>query len=241
MRRKRAEQVIRELRRQPAITWVFVGSIVVVIARTALLSVPEVFPGGARIGEVLFDLAITYIAAWMFNLLVVVLPQLRGRDRVLDAAGRVISRLSEVGLRMPTAMVEGARTQASGQSLPSEEWLTSIGRRLSLGAPSPLRVPAGVAMRPATWQEWVSHSVGQVESLNASLVPYFPFLEVDLIGLVNNVVLSDFVERGREIARLPTPVEGDMSSLARPLADFITACAALREYYNREVVQGGAG
>lgn len=237
MLRKRSKRLVRELGRQRAITAVLVGSLTLVIARTALLSTPEVFPGGARIGEVLFDLAMAYVAAWMFNLLVVVLPQLRNRDRVLDAAGQVISKLSDVGLRIPIAMAQSAQTQAAETTPPSEEWLTKTGKRLSLGAPSPLRVSAGVATRPATWQEWVAHVVAQVESLNASLVPYFPFLEVDLIGLVNRVVLSDFMERGREIAKLPTPPQGDLSSLAGPLAEFIRACAALHDYYGREVVQ----
>lgn len=232
---KRAERLLRELLKQRVVTGLFVASLVFVVARTALLSVRELFPGGARIGDVVFELAVAYIGAWMFNLLVVVLPRLRSRDRVLAAVGRVISKLADVGLRMPAAMAQGAQISTPGQAPPSEDWLTKTGKRLPLGGPSPLLVPDGVRMSPATWQEWVRDAVTRVESLNASLVPYLPFLEVELIGLVNEVVLSDFIDEGRGIAGLPRPVTGDMSSLARSLGAFMAACAALREYGEREI------
>lgn len=183
----------------------------------------------------MFELALAYIGAWMFNLLVVVLPRLRSRDRVLAAGGGLIRRLSGVGLAMPAILAEGAQTRVPQQAPPPEDWLTVIGQRLPFGGPSPLHVPEGMGARAATWQEWIGDAVAKVESLNASLIPYYPFLEIELIGLVNDVVLSDFVDEGRTLASLPAPVNGDMSSLGRPLAEFMTACAALRAYHEHEV------
>src|SRR3989442_1721310 len=92
-----ARRIGREIARQPVVTALFAVAVIFVIVRTALLSVPEVFPGGARIGEVLFELSVAYIAAWFFNLLVVVLPRRRSRDLVLAEAGNVILRLASVG------------------------------------------------------------------------------------------------------------------------------------------------
>jgi hypothetical protein len=228
--------IYRELMKQRVVTGLFVCSVLFVVVRTALLSVPELFPGGARIGEVVFELAIAYIGAWFFNLLVVVMPQLRSRTRVLAAVGRVITELADVGLAMPTDLARGAQVSVSGVTPPSVEWLTSTGKRLPLGGPSSLLVPDGVRMRSANWQEWVHAAVARIESLNASLVPYLPFLEIELIGLINEVVLSDFVDDGRKIANLQTPPTGDMSSLAPSLRKFITACEGLREYGEREAL-----
>lgn len=229
------KRLCRELLKQPTVTGLFVASVLFVVARTALLSVPQLFPGGARIGEVVFELAIAYIGAWLFNLLVVVLPQLRSRTRVLAAVGRVITKMADVGLTMPADLARGAQLQVPETTPPSEDWLTSTGKRLPLGGPSPLLVPDGVRMRSATWQEWVHDAVMRVESLNASLVPYLPFLEVELIGLVNEIVLSDFVDDGRKIVGLPRPVKGDMSSLAGPLRKFMAACDGLRKYGEQEI------
>ena len=48
VRRKRAGRLVRELLRERVVTGLFVGSIMFVIVRTALLYVRELFPGGAR-------------------------------------------------------------------------------------------------------------------------------------------------------------------------------------------------
>ncbi|HEY2577007.1 MAG TPA: hypothetical protein VGI74_11920 [Streptosporangiaceae bacterium] len=55
MRWQWVRAVLRELRKQPFVTGVFLASIVFVAARTALLSVPQAFPYGARIGDVIYQ------------------------------------------------------------------------------------------------------------------------------------------------------------------------------------------
>ncbi len=123
---KRAQRLVRELWRQRVVSLLFLGSVAFVIARTVLLSVHELFPGGAQIGEIIFDLAIAYIAAWIFNLLIVVMPQLDSRDRVLVAAGRLIDRLTEVGSAIPGTLARGARVKEP-QDGATVEWLTRVG------------------------------------------------------------------------------------------------------------------
>ena len=235
MRQIPARRVARELLKQRTVTGVFAGSAVFVIVHTVLLSVHELFPGGARIGDVAFELALAYIGAWIFNLLVIVVPRLHDRDRVLDGTGRLVSGICGVGLAMPVALARGAQIETPQEKVPSEEWLAAVGKRLPLDGPAPLVVPQGQRWRAATWQEWVRDAVVTVESLNALLVPDFPFLEVELIVLVNDVVLSNFITQGRMLASLPSGMSGDMSTLARPLAQFTEACASLRAYYEKEI------
>jgi hypothetical protein len=66
------------------------------------------------------------------------------------------------------------------------------------------------------------------------LIPYFPYFESELIRLANNAAMSTFVDQGRELAKVPIRT-GDMSAVARPLAEFITACRELRAYSDTQV------
>jgi hypothetical protein len=223
-------RLIRELWKERVVTVFFIASAVFVVARTALLSFHQFFPSGARIGDVIFELAIAYIGAWIFNLLVVVLPRIRSRDRVLGTVGRLLDRLSAVGLRIPATMARGAGREHPSEQIPSEQWLRLTGQVLSFTGEAPLYVPGGSAIRPATWQEWIGITAKQVDSVNTSLVPYLYFLEIDLVDLINKVALSNFVVQAHEYASLPRVVNGDMSIFASPLRDFIEACAQLREY-----------
>lgn len=67
------------------------------------------------------------------------------------------------------------------------------------------------------------------------LVPYFPFFESELVQLINDVALSDFVTESRPTAGLQL-TGGNMGSVADRLADFITACRKLRDYLYAEVL-----
>jgi hypothetical protein len=81
-----------------------------VVARQALLSVNEAFPGGTEIGEVVYDLGIGYIAAWIFNVFVVILPRLHDKKMIMPGASKLIDRMCAPGLRaVPLLYLESAR------------------------------------------------------------------------------------------------------------------------------------
>lgn len=57
-------------------------ALVTVATQRAMRNVPEIFPGGAAIGEILATLATGYTGAWLFNLIHLRLP--KSRDMVDD-------------------------------------------------------------------------------------------------------------------------------------------------------------
>jgi hypothetical protein len=69
-----------------------VSSIGTVAFQRAFRSVPEVFPGGAAIGEVLATLATGFIGAWFFNLINIRLPKNREKEAVVGAVGVAIAQ-----------------------------------------------------------------------------------------------------------------------------------------------------
>lgn len=235
MRAKRIRTTWRELERQPLVTALFVLAVFSVIVRTALLSVPELFTGGAALGNVIYDLAIAYVAAWAFNLLVVILPRLRDRERVLDGAGQVLERLSALGLRMTSEL--GLNPGEFGNLVDtSQVGLFSLRlKNLLLTGESDLVFFATDGFRPASWHGWTVHKAMKAGNLHQWLIPYFPYFESELIQLVNKVAISTFVDQAREVAGVRV-TGGDMSAFARPLAEFITACRDLRAYCDTRVI-----
>jgi hypothetical protein len=235
MRANRIRATWRELERQPLVTALFVLAAICVIVRTALLSVPELFSDGAAIGDVVYDLAIAYVAAWVFYLLVVILPRLRDRERILEGAGQVIGRLCALGLRMTSEL--GMKT-GEFQDLADAgqvELFSLRLRDLSNTEESSIIIIGADGSRPASWHEWTVHKALKAGDLYQSLVPYFVYFESELIQFVNKVALSSFVDQGRELAGVRV-TGGNMSGVARQLAEFITACRELRAYYDTQVI-----
>jgi hypothetical protein len=90
-------------------------------------------------------------------------------------------------------------------------------------------------MQPLNWHEWMVDRSLRTANAYQLLVPYFPFFESELVQLINDVALSDFVTMYQRTAGLQL-TGGNMGSAAGTLADFITACRKLRDYFYAEVL-----
>jgi hypothetical protein len=231
-------RIWREMLKQPVVTALFVLAVLFVILRTVLLSIPQIFSGGAALGSVIYDLAVAYAAAWFFNLLVVILPRLRDRERVMKGAGRIIERLCLLGIQMPGLLVLNAH-QFADLTDPGQVGMFKLRlQSLHLAAESNTDFydPSEPGrFRRARWHEWIVDEAKRATNLCQSLTSYFPYLESELIQLVNEVTLSKFLDLAADLAKLREP-SGDMAHFADPLAEFITACRKLRSYYYAEVI-----
>src|SRR5579862_9882398 len=93
MNAKQVRVVLHELLKQRLISCLLLVAVACVVARQALLSVNEAFPGGAEIDEVVYDLGIGYIAAWIFNVFVVILPRLHDKKMIMPGESKLIDRI----------------------------------------------------------------------------------------------------------------------------------------------------
>lgn len=229
------KMIWREVWKQPFVSVLFLLALLCVILRTVLLSVPEIFTGGADLGNVIYDLAIGYAAAWFFNLLVVILPRVRDRERIMEGAGLIIRRLCVIGAQMPSLL---GLNSGDFANLAEANQLGEFRRKIQdirLMDESSLVIYTPDGLRPALWHEWVVDKAKGATNRCQSLIPYFPYFESELIQLVNKVALSKFLELGRQLSVMEKP-GGTMQVFAEPLAEFITACRELRTYYYTKVI-----
>jgi hypothetical protein len=68
-----------------------VVAVVIVITQRTLRSVLELFTGGAVLGDILTALRLSYVGAWLFNLLVIRLPKRRDKTAVLSISGNLVA------------------------------------------------------------------------------------------------------------------------------------------------------
>ena len=235
MNTKRNRAVLHELLKQRLVSCLLLVAAACVAARQSLLSVHQAFPGGAEIGEVVYDIGIAYIAAWIFNVLVVVLPRMHDRKLIMPGAGKLIKRMCAPGLRAVTQLrLEPDEFQDLTDAGQCGQFELKL-RNIQSADTSSVEVYGHGGFQPLNWHEWALDRAIRVANTYQLLVPFFPFFESELVQLINDVALSDFVTLHREIAGLPL-TGGNMSSIARPLADFITACRKLRHYLYAEVL-----
>jgi hypothetical protein len=173
--------------------------------------------------------------AWIFNVFVVILPRLHDRKLIMPGAGKLIDRMCAPGLRAVTLLnLEPDKFRDltdAGQRGQFELKLRNIQR----ADESSVEVYGPGGFQRLNWHEWAVDRSIRTANAYQLLVPFFPFFESELVQLINDVALSDFVTMYRRTAGLQL-TGGDMGSVAGPLADFITACRKLRGYFYAEVL-----
>jgi hypothetical protein len=235
MNAKPARTLIRELLKQRLVSWLLLAAAACVAARQALLSVHEAFPGGAEIGEVVYGLGIGYVVAWIFNVFVVILPRLHDSKLIMPGARKLIVRMCSPGLRAVTQLyLEPEKFQDLTDAGQLGQFKLRLGN-IHRADTSSVEVYGPEGSKRLNWQEWAVDRSIRATKAYQSLVPFFPFFESKLVQLINEVGLSDFVTMHLPTVGVPL-TGGDMGSIARPLADFITACRDLRGYFYAEVL-----
>lgn len=158
-----------------------------VVLRTSLQGIPQLFPGGARIGEVLSQLSVGYLGAWLFHLLVIVLPRRSDQRLIFRTCDRLIHVASGTGfLVMIFAVTEE-------QFIPNTPDRDALRRACKKVNPNARARSGGVKMDrlgrpvPISWLEYVEQDLEQSGKALRDLQPFYPYLDAETIALLNEV------------------------------------------------------
>ncbi len=120
-----------------------------------LANIPEVFPGGARLGSVLFHLANGYVEAFIFYLLVVRLPLRRDRRNIYKNLEPLIARV--VG---EATSLMGTLHQAAGFDSNRENTLANVQETCSkIGPETPTNMLIASASPAAHAPVWMQFTI----------------------------------------------------------------------------------
>lgn len=247
------QRTVRDLRKQPAITTLLLLSLSYIAAHTALLNVPEVMPAGAEIGNVVNDLAIASVGAWVFNLLVVVIPRNRTERAALKAVQVPLTRLASTAYSIERELAvasglpydEDHATISPPRPLTVDEISTALkGIQREDCSPKELAVVAGTGeikvIRLAWWQ-WLDHYGRATDAALKELTPLFTSLPEDVTAAIFDACCSDWAQRLRYDASLRLNTVPTRGVVAEPqnVFDHVGALRTMSEIFNKAVKTGG--
>lgn len=203
-------------------------SLTILIVRLILESTPEIFPDGARIGQLFNDLALAYLAAWIFNLLVIVLPRRQEKRRIYTAVSWRVPLIAEAGTHFIGVLAGNggiARSNYEYASYTREE----INHACSVTFPNEFRGPAQLGI---TWYAYLRHQVARSREQFRDLVPYLTFFDAELQAAINAVINSQLAMLTDD---LPQIGNGTFSNLSDLIFDHWQACRKLINLYDETV------
>jgi hypothetical protein len=232
-RRLRNTALVKAIVAQPLVSYLAGTAAVAVTVRQSLLGVPQAFPGGAAIGEVVYDAGLATFAAWIFNLLVVAIPRVRDQELVLAQVSRHLQGISGAARSMLYKVRE-----AKGE--PSPELLTEPWTRDKIAAacaavetrshPPAMVVQEHGRLRPATWTEALTSEARRIRSFHDRVEPVYVYLPAGLVALLGQLASCNFVLFVEVFASTPF-VNKDLGVLADDLYEYGLLCDELAETF----------
>lgn len=181
----------RQWRPVGLINWLAIGSLVLVISRILLLDVPEPIWGLARTGEILNNLALAYLAAWIFHLIVIERPRVAARRRVAAAYRDDFLEVAGKGGLLLEAVAR--KKLKSAPPNPTLEEVTALCASVNRGSRAPYYHFRGkLTSETLDWIEYFDRHLASARDAQERLSPALPFLEPETIAMLRSVNNSDF-------------------------------------------------
>ncbi|MGE2816253.1 hypothetical protein ACQI5H_14100 [Mycobacterium heidelbergense] len=216
--------------------WALAGvALLYCVAEHVLLAdIPEVFRGGARLGSLLFDIAIGYVHAFIFYLLIVRLPLRRDRRKIYGNLEPLITRA--VG---EATSLMGTLHQAAGFDSHRENTLANVQETCSkIGPETPTNMLIASATPAAHTPvlDAIHYHMDRARSVNREILDLSAFVASDVICLVNDIESQGYfraLEFVYPLFKANQLSKSDLSFLARHIFDYLLLADRL-DAYRRE-------
>ncbi|WP_226353770.1 hypothetical protein [Pseudonocardia sp. ICBG601] len=215
----------------PLLDVLVIVCVVTVVTQRLLRSVPQLFPGGALLGDVIAALALSFIGAWFFNLLVIRLPKQRDKGAFVEVSGKLVARFATtaVGILQPMATEHGMRPPPRQ---PDPEYLSELMAKVSPMGPAPM---VGFQGQRYNWIQFTDDAIDRAIALKNRLTPFFPQMEAETvasIAAVENCTLFQTIKLQVASGPITNP---DMTVFESMYFDLWSACAKVGDRYLVEV------
>ncbi|QZH58861.1 hypothetical protein K1X22_21785 [Mycolicibacterium farcinogenes] len=211
------------------------GLVYSVLQHVVLAEVAPVFRGGERWGDLIYDLAIAYIGAFVFYLLVVRIPLRQDRRNVCENLGPLIDMV--IG---EATNLMGLLNRAAGA--PMNRVCTADNVADTCSRISPDTLAEGLAItspdgsyRIATVREAVRQSMTRTQRLNHELLEFSSYLSSDLINSIIGIEQRGYFGLFEELDKvaLNRANLNDLSILWRHLFDYLQIVDQVERYYEQ--------
>jgi hypothetical protein len=235
-----------------AILWI--TSVYGLFQHVFLANIPEQFRGGARLGGLLYDLAIAYSVAFIFYLLVVRLPLRRDRDNTYRLTQPLTMRIISQAQNLMNMLTQAANLRVSRPN--SRQNVDEVCRSIGLASPAYPRIdelrklsssPARLDMLgiddSTTVVDVINQSVSRARDLNREMLGFASLLPSDMVNLIAWIDDCNFFQAWDGIYPLlqrGLPPNPDLTFLADNLFEYLRL-AELLDQYREKFLPGEPG
>jgi hypothetical protein len=204
--------------------------IALIVVGVYLANMPELFPGGGRIGSIIYALSLAYISSFIFFFVVVHIKRMEDKAHI-DPHIAFLTRQIFTGIRVIILEISRAAGGDTAKKYPSRIELDEVCKRISAHGTGPKEY---IYLGVSTWMDFIDYWKKRIiDELISDLLRHSRFLEAEHIELVERIEKTGFFyffERSRKIAESH---EVTVIFPSESLYELSESAKALEEYYGR--------
>ncbi|WP_018627339.1 hypothetical protein [Niabella aurantiaca] len=178
-----ALKLIKSIRRD--LGFIFIGALIVIcIIDFWLIDIPEVFPKGHELGQIIYKLCMSYISAFIFYFLVVHIKQQKDKQNLYTYVAEKIDIILSDAESLTKNMSEAA-SMVLADKYPSNTELQLLSNKIDPHGDAPLLI--GTSGNYANWIQYFSYSTRRSKEAIQKVFTKMPFLETELVSILSNL------------------------------------------------------
>lgn len=223
-------QLLKTLRKD--ITFLFFICVTTIIGIDFWLkNIPEFFNGGAKIGDIIYKLCLSYISAFIFYFLVVHIKAQKDKANLYQYVEKKVYMVIGSCWGLITELAKAANITVSDK-YPTSDELEIICKNINPKSNAPLLLIN--INRYANWIEYFDHQKQRSNDATEKIFLKMPFLDTKLVNILAKIEDCSQFMMLKHILVMPFS-NTDLTSFQKSLADYFNLVKELEKYADKKL------
>lgn len=198
-----------------------------------LKNIPELFNGGAKIGEIVEKLCLSYISAFVFYFLVVHIKAQKDKSNIYNYVTKKVYMVIGCCWGLLNELSKAANITLVDK-YPTDEELTTICKSINPNSPAPLLLSA-TSNTYANWVQYFDYYKQRSNGATEKVFLKMPFLDTKLVNILAKIEDCSHFNFLRAIINTMPIRNTDLTSFQKTFSDYIKLIKELEEYADKKL------
>ncbi|WP_238653915.1 hypothetical protein [Paenibacillus piscarius] len=203
--------------------------IIIVITQFVLNDVPEYFRGGANLGNVLFNISMSYLVSYIFYVIVAYLPEENKKTYVRKHVDALVKDIIKYNNTLKDNM---KRQTGNTANMNNDTDIINVMSQIQTNATAPI-VAFVSGISSFNWKEYLELNNNQVVNKCNGLFVYMPYLDPELVQLLSDLIYSKYFNQLDLLRGVPTNPRTTIGYLSTTYVVYNNVITKIEEYTSK--------
>lgn len=211
----------------------FIGTLLTIfLIDFRLIDIPEKFVGGYKLGQIIYNLCLSYVSAFIFYFLVVHIKEQEDKKNLYPYLSKKVYKVIKNALELISELAKASNTTIANK-YPTTSELDSMCKNVNLNTNAPLL--SGRRNYPI-WIQYFNYLIKKSNNATDKIFKKMQFLDTELVNMLAEIEDSDFFFIVDYMANKNEPIkDSDLTFLQSSISEYFELIIQLEKYADNKL------